>query len=277
VSRRYTDADFDVESDQEGMARMLAHYAALSTAAYERLTGSRDLRYGSDPAERLDVFQPAGQSRGVVVFFHGGWWRSGSKEGRAFLAEALLRDGFHYVNVEYPLAPEASLPRIVESAERALAWVAREIGGYGGDPSRLFVTGNSAGGHLAATVSSLESLERSGVPAGSLRGLVGISGLYDLEPLLALEPNGWLRLDAATGAALSPVHRRYPSGLPVLLPWGSREPDGFRDQAALFHDRLAAAGHPVERREVAGEDHLTIIAHLPEFLASLAGAKVENR
>lgn len=268
--RSYSDADFDVEADQEALERILAHYGTLSTAAYQRLGGARDLAYGPGPAERLDVFAPAGPSRGVVVFFHGGWWRSGSKEGRAFLAEPLVDEGFHFVNVEYPLAPEARLPQIVASAQRAMAWVGREIAGHGGDPRRLIVTGNSAGGHLAACAASLDGLAAAGLAPESVLALVGLSGLYDLAPLQALAPNAWLGLDAATVAGFSPLGRRYPERMRVTLAYGALEPSGFGEQSTAFGHRLGAAGRHVALAEMPGQDHFSIIARLPFFVKELA-------
>ena len=268
----YSDADFDVEADAESTARMLSLYAEQSNGIYDAFENHKEISYGPDPANKLDVFSPVGESQGVVVFIHGGWWCKGSKESRAFLAEPLLKAGFHFVNIEYPLAPASTMAEIVTSVERAMAWTYKEIGKWGGDPDHLIVAGNSAGGPLAATLCSLESLTRSGVPASAVQGLVGVSGLYDLSPFDTLFPAEWLTFDAETVKNYSPISGRYSPRLQILLAYGDKEPRGFHDQSKDFRDNLESQGKKIRCDEVMGHDHLSIIKEIPEMVKLLESA-----
>jgi len=116
----------------------------------------RDLAYDEDgdPAHVLDVLVPSAGTEGapVMVFVHGGAWTVGSKEQqcRPMLFELASR-GWVVVSTNYRLSPKATWPEHIVDVKRALAWTKAHATDYGGDPSRLLaVSGNSAGGHLAA-------------------------------------------------------------------------------------------------------------------------------
>lgn len=258
-------ARYDIESDVEGMAKALASHAEMSAASFARHHFVSDIPYGPGPAERIDMVMPAGGASEIVVYLHGGFWKAGRKEGRAYLADGILARGYGFANVEYPLAPGTSLDRIVESAERALALLYR----IAGQERRLLITGNSAGGHLASVITSLESLARTGVPSEAISGLISISGVHDVRPMMEMPPRDWLGIDEPTAARLSPVLMSYASDLPVLLSIGGEELPGFFDQLYCFEAKLSTGRQSVTREVYAGEDHLSVIARLPEMIDSI--------
>jgi arylformamidase len=269
---RYDDTDFDVESDQAELGRVLARYADLSTQAFAEHRCIKDVSYGDRPAQRLDIFLPEIPVQDIVIFFHGGWWRSGTKETRAFLAPPILEAGSAFVSVEYPLAPATQLADIVACAAKAVAWVYQHFAPQSVTPPFLTLCGNSAGAHLAACVASLEELARIGVPAHSVHRLVGLSGLYDLAPLRPLFTKEWIDFTDGLVAGQSPMLRSYAPGLQIGLYAGSLEPRGFQDQTLGFAAVLRDCGHAVQSGLIAGEDHLSIIARLPEIVLGKTGA-----
>ena len=100
---------------------------------------------------KLDVYtprQPAGPVP-TVIYIHGGWWISGSKESSVLSILPYLERGFAVVNVEYRLARVSLAPAAVEDCRCALRWVIRNAKEHNFDTSRLVVTGGSAGGHLS--------------------------------------------------------------------------------------------------------------------------------
>jgi len=117
------------------------------------------------------------------------------KEDHAFLAEGTMSSGINLAVIEYTLAPAARLDRIVAEVRRAVRWLAEHLGDYGADPSRLYVSGHSAGGHLTATTIVLPAV----------RGGIAISGIYDLEPIRLNYLNEKLGLDAAEAERNSPL------------------------------------------------------------------------
>lgn len=145
---------------------------------------SLDIPYGPTPGQTLDVF-PSGRSRSpVVVFIHGGYWRSMDKSDHSFVAPALTEEGACVVVVNYDLCPAVTIPEISMQMVRALAWCWHHIASYGGDPRRISVAGHSAGGHLAAMMLAcyFNDYDRS-LPSDLVSRALSISGLFELEPL----------------------------------------------------------------------------------------------
>jgi acetyl esterase/lipase len=113
----------------------------------------RGLAYGAGPDRTLDVYhrrdRPAGAP--ILLHFHGGWFRSGNKarEARPLIRHLTSRCGFVCVSADYRLQPRVTLADQVADVRDAIAWVRAHAAEYGADPGRLFVTGSSAGAHLA--------------------------------------------------------------------------------------------------------------------------------
>ena len=147
----------------------------------------RDVAYGPDPRQRLDVWRMTTTPRGapVLIYFHGGSWVSGSRRqpGPVLLHE-FVAQGWIVVNVDYRLAPAHPWPAAINDAVRALGWVKKSIAAFGGDPDRIVVSGGSAGGQLAALVAL--GPERwcppdvTGVANWHVRGCISLYGVLEM-------------------------------------------------------------------------------------------------
>ena len=131
----------------------------------------------------------------TLLFFHGGYWQRNAKAGFSFVAEGPLAHGFHVAVAGYTLAPEATMDSIVREARSALRWLLRHLGTLGGDAARLYVSGWSAGGHVAAML-----MDEAPVAGG-----LSISGLFELEPIRLSYLNEKLGLDAEQARRNSPL------------------------------------------------------------------------
>jgi arylformamidase len=163
-------------------------WASASAQARQALPCLLDVAYGHGPGETLDVF-PAPRRSGqlpapVLVFIHGGYWRSLDKADHSFLAPAFVKQGACVVMPNYALCPAVTIPQIALQMTQALAWIHRHIGAHGGDPRRITVVGHSAGGHLAAMLLACDWTKvGADLPASLVKNAMAISGVFDLEPL----------------------------------------------------------------------------------------------
>ncbi len=101
---------------------------------------------------RLNIFRPKNAQGGndVLLFVHGGDWDSGNKNTYGFFGRGFARKGVITVMPDYTLSPRADYDTMAQQIAEAVKWTAENIKDYGGDPKRIFITGHSAGGHLAA-------------------------------------------------------------------------------------------------------------------------------
>lgn len=232
-----------------------------------------DIAYGSHASEKLDIF-PAQSARPgksapapVLVFIHGGYWRSLDKADHSFIAPAFTREGVCVVVPNYALCSAKgtlTMEDIVMQMVRALAWVHHHAAEFGGDPARIHVVGHSAGGHLAAMMAACE-WERfdDRLPQRVVRGALSISGLHDLTPIRAcpyLQVD--LKLTEAQVRRCSPAYMTAPR-VPLMAMCGGDESGEFLRQNRLIEDVWGARHVPV-REAMLGHNHFSILESLIE-------------
>jgi arylformamidase len=245
-------------------ARHFARWAESSARARGTMTCYLDRAYGASPAETLDIFPARRGDGSVLVFIHGGYWRSLDKKDFSFLAPAWVDAGVSLVVVNYGLAPAVTVERIVQQMLAASAWVYRHAEEYGMDEERLFVSGHSAGGHLAAMMlAALWPVYERSLPKDLYKGALAVSGVYDLRPLVQVDwLQGDLRLDEASALKLSPAFLPPATRAPLALAVGGLESSEFKRQNALLAQRWKS----VLARDVPmpGRDHFTVIDGLAD-------------
>ncbi len=287
-------AEREVQYDARGSVpdfdASVARYALAARAARASCAGVLDLAYGMARDERLDLFLPVAAQRPapLLVFIHGGYWRSQRKEDAPVMAPAFTQAGVAVATLEYTLAPEASLFEIVHEVRSAVAWLHRHAAAYGIDPARIVVCGSSAGGHLAAMLAATGWQDRYGVPHDVVKGVIALSGLFDLVPLCEVMPNTWLRLSPGQASQLSPVHSLPRAGVPIVLSVGGLETEGFRRQTAAYAHACAQAGLAPQVVAAPQADHFSLLCELESvttplgaatlaLLAATAGAKATTQ
>lgn len=225
-----------------------------------------NIPYGRDRRQRYDVFIPTEHQTPlpVVFFIHGGGWRQGSKELHRYVGYALAQEGFVAVLPSYRLVPHATYPAQVEDISLALRSVAEEISHLGGDPTRVVITGQSAGGHLAALAACdpkwTHGFRRAG---GIIRGWVPISGVYSFGALDAQPAKGMLRDFVANSThweEAQPINHVSGKEPPCLILHGSDDWLVDPRQALAFDQKLVAAGADVQLILFPSLRHIDIIS-----------------
>lgn len=152
------------------------------------LTITKDIHYGLDPRQALDIYQPVADVVGsqitlpVVIFIHGGSWQHGDKAGYGFVGRSLAQAGYVAVVIEYRLAPKNIYPDYIHDSVSAISWVYQHIAQYGGNPDQIFVMGHSAGAFNAVTAVVDERFWKgSFVPNTAIKGVIGLAGPYSYD------------------------------------------------------------------------------------------------
>ena len=265
LSPEALELEFNPRAVARNLDERLAASAAASAETRARLDCVLDVRYGPGAKETLDIFPApssesgsgAGPGAPVHLFIHGGYWRAMDKSDYSFIADAFQPAGATTVVINYDLCPTVTLDTIVEQSNRSIAWTFRNIADYGGDPERLYVSGNSAGGHLTA-MALAHDWEAEGLPADIIKGAAPITGVMDCEPVLDITVNEEVRLEPEAARRLSPLRNPPRRALPLLVAVGGAEPRLWikmsEDYAALCRGR----GIDCEYLEMPGQDHFDI-------------------
>jgi arylformamidase len=207
-----------------------------------------DLSYGPRQRNRID-FLKAREQAPTLLFIHGGYWQHRAKETFTLFAGGPLARGINVALVGYTLAPEATLDQIVGEIHAGIDHLVERLPDLGGDAGRIVLAGWSAGGHLTAM-----ALSHPQVKAG-----VGISGIYDLEPIRHSYLNVKLGLDGAMSRRNSPLMQQGGPIKPLALVAGQAELPMLRRQTADFAGHRARYGLPVSYEEIPGANHFTIM------------------
>ena len=249
-----------------------AKYAAWSQVARDRYQPARDLRYGENPLETLDLFAPAAKPRGTFVFLHGGYWRGFDKDDFAFVAGPFVEQGIAVANLNYDLCPAVSIGTIVDECRRALAWVVRDGPRHGASAGNVVAGGHSAGGHLVAMMFATDWTAH-GMAQAPLAAGVTLSGVHDLAPMVKFSLNADLKLDAAEAARLSPVTYGSRTQAPLLMACGANETSEFLRQTKLLWDAWPGNRRPTEGPMfVPGTDHFSVVAQYADATSALTQA-----
>jgi acetyl esterase/lipase len=234
-----------------GSTDIVAGWERRSAAMRQRHSQHLDLRYGPRERNRID-FIKATDAAPTLLFIHGGYWQARAKEVFTVVAEGLLTHGINVALIGYTLAPDATLDEIVAEIHAGIDFLCPQLPGLGAAGGRIVVSGWSAGGHLTSM-----ALSNRHVRAG-----VGISGIYELEPIRHSYLNEKLKLDEAMSRRNSPIKQADGPAKPLSLVVGSAELPLLRKQTADFAAHRASLALPVTYEEIPGADHFTIMNEL---------------
>ncbi len=262
----------DLESEYNNRARVPGHAALIAgwqrdSAAWRAACpgAELDLPYGGREREKLDLFPAQGEAAGpVAMFIHGGYWQALDRRFASHCARGLNLQGVTVAVPSYDLCPHVPLAAILEQMRAACAFLWRHFG------RRIFVSGHSAGGHLAAALLATDwPAFDPALPEGLVHAAMPISGVFEVMPLLGTSIGQALQLTAAEARRLSPRWRANP-GRPIHCVVGGAESNEFIRQS---RDMAAAWGGSWE--VAPGDDHFTVIAPMADPASALARRAAE--
>jgi arylformamidase len=259
--------DLSSQNDPDGQMPMpfpaAAQYAQTvmawaREADFSGLHVQRCLAYGEHRLQRFDVFSPqAANQAPILIFWHGGGWTNGYREYVHFMAQHVCALGIILIAPSYRLVSTHKLPAAYEDALACLAHVHAHAGEFGGDASRILLSGHSAGGHLA----SLVALRWQSPAHGSIRACLPISAIQDLHhpspPPGSLEERVYSLVleDPLDDAAMSPICWAAGNQVPFELSIGEKDSERVRLSNRRLAALLKAQSSPVELHDLAGQTH----------------------
>jgi arylformamidase len=231
--------------------------------------------YGSSPREMLDIYAADKAGGPVLVYIHGGYWRSGSKEDNCNFVPTFTKRGATVVLVEYDLCPQVTVADIVRQTRSAIAWVYKNIVRYGANPSKVFVAGHSAGGHLTA-MALAHDWANEGMPADLMKGAVATSGVYDLDMVMEISVQEQVRMTPEIAKQNSPLLHPPRVKCPLVVAVGGAEPKGWQQMSEDYFNYCKQHGMPVEYLIEPDANHYTMSEHLLDDSRPITRAMIKQ-
>jgi arylformamidase len=245
----------------------------------DKLKPLHDVAYGDEPLQKLDIYAPKNaKDLPVLIDVHGGGWIWGSKNPRSIPAESIMSEGVIWVPIDYGMAPQYNMESMVSHVHAAIAWVYQNIAQYGGNPNRIFITGQSSGAHLAAAAIMPDWHSKFDVPENVIKGAILLSGIYDLDSLIYASKNevqDILKITPEEARRFSPMYHLPLQTIPVIIAYGEQEPLAYVREAEDYAKELKNAGCEVSLTIVPDANHFDMINALADTNSSLFKVAIE--
>lgn len=253
-----------------GLAVTLASFLAACSPALlntfvprSGYTIQKDIAYGSAPQQKLDIYVPDGLTKPapVLLFFYGGSWQMGDKDGYRWVGQTFAAHGFVTVIANYGLYPPALYPSFLQDGALAVRYVHDNIAKNGGDPARVFIAGHSAGAYNAIMIAANPKyMHDAGGDLSWIRGAIGIAGPYDFLPMT--DPKIITIFGGANDPATQPITYVDGKRPPMLLVAGTDDQTVDPGNTTRMAAKLKANGSEVETKFYPGIGHIGIILSL---------------
>lgn len=267
------DRQYNNRQHVRDFATYLNRWELLSRQTEKKYPSIKDIAYGNTAHELMDIYPSFQPHSKTLIFIHGGYWQRLDKADFQFIAEAFRDYGVTTVLLNYPLAPNVSIDKIIASCRGAIHWLHNNVAAYNGEADQLYVAGHSAGGHLVAMM-----MADPKNPKDLIKGACVISGLFNLIPIQLSDINQGMNMDMETAVRNSPVQLLPTTQCPLVVAVGNDETDEFLDQSReLF--TCWKENTPIEFLELKGLNHFSIVEtmldkHSPLHLAMCRMMKI---
>lgn len=278
----YTQEELDQAYDQQRWApnfeEMRARTKRLSAEVRAR-NAHFGRSYGPSGDETFEILPTSHptprQGAPVVMFVHGGRWMAQPPDTFIHFAETIIGAGAHFAAARFAALPptpgQIRMPDIVAQLRRAVVWLSRNAGTFGGDPGQIHLIGHSSGGHLASVLLTTD-WPKYGAPETVLKTGTCVSGMYDLRPVLLSARGSYVKLTPEEEDEFSAMRHLDRVRCPILVAYGENESPEFKRHGRSFGEALSKAGRAVTLMALAGCNHFEGIATMTDRTSPLAKA-----
>lgn len=268
IYKHYDQAALNHQYNNRELVPNYKHYfdwwPELNREVIDQYTFLRDIPYGEGLNERLDIYPAQKKGAPTMVFIHGGYWQMMDRADFRFIAKAFVPHDINTVIIGYPLAPAVSIAGIIQSVRKALTWIHHHLKEYGGDPDHIYLSGHSAGGHLASMM-----ITREYAPDGiKLKGVTALSGLYDLAPIQLSHVNIPIGMSKQEAVDCSPLHYT-PNPIPLTLVVGADESAEYHAQLHSLVVAWSKSNDAIQSIILPGVNHFSILSEILDSQSTL--------
>lgn len=257
------DVEYDNRARVPQFAQILQKWQLDAEKYRAETDGQLDMAYGDHQRQKTDIFgYSKDDKKPLVVFIHGGYWQMLGRETFSHMSKGLNQLGFGVLVPSYQLCPVASVADIIADIRLLCAWAWRTY------ERKLVVTGHSAGGHLAAAMVATNWQDYD-LPQDMIVAGMGVSGLYDLRPLIATRLNDALKLNDKSARKASPLLWPTPVDKKFEAWVGGDESPEFIRQSDTIAACWTGAGAPTSSIKVPNKNHFTVISELTDAASDM--------
>jgi arylformamidase len=244
MDQRELDDAYDQSKYAPNFQQVIKRYASNSIVTRSHIGEPMRENYGPTPIEKLEIYSPKSANAPIHIHIHGGAWHQRPATEYAFPAELLTKAGAHYVVPDFVSVDETKgdLMPMVDQVRRSIAWTIQNASRFGGDPSRVYLSGFSSGSHLAGVALLTDWKKDFDLPDDVIKGAVLSSGIYDLKAVRLSARSKYVTITDDIEQSLSTQRHLDRIRTPLVLAHGTYETPEFKRQTRDFAAALKGAG-----------------------------------
>lgn len=264
ISQEEIDQQYNIQARVPDLIQRVGQMEQASARVRMELEAIIDASYGPTVDETMDIFPAPTPGAPILVFIHGGYWRSFSSKEFSLVARGPVANQITVVIANYSLCPKVTISEITRQSRAIIAWLYKEGHRFNGDPERIFVCGHSAGGQQVGMLAITDWAREYALPQNIIKGGIPISGIFDLSPLVYswLQPK--LLLTHETVLRESPLFHIPDQCFPLLISLGEDESNEFHRQSEAYLKAWQQQNLKGTLLIQPGKNHISAIEELAE-------------
>jgi arylformamidase len=253
-----------------------AHWNLSSERVRKERSGQLRVPYGPTPGQTLDIFSATEPGSPINIFVHGGFWRFLDSFDHTLVVPAVVDAGGASVLLNYDLCPAVSLIEVIRQVRSALKWVWEHAEEMNGDRDKIYISGHSAGGHLALMLCRADFLDDLGLPEDVVKGATIVSAMLDLEPILEVPGCEDLLIPRDAFRDVSPVYCPPAPRIPIIIAVGALETSEWIRQTEEMVAVLKEQGSPTIFLKPDYDQHYSILLSLGNPMTELCSEMLKQ-
>jgi len=241
VFLNYTQEELDKNYTQTAWApnfkQIMERIDYRSELTIKTLGEPESYQYDKFPDHKIDFFKAQNRDAPLVIFIHGGAWKSGSAKEYSFIANPFIASNINVAIIDFDDVTKVGLSGMIEQIRNSIKWIYNNSSKLSINKNKIYIVGHSSGAHLGGVLLTTD-WEKQNLPKDILKGATLISGMYEMKPVRLSVRSKYLNFSDKIEDELSAIRHIKSINTPILLSYGELESDEFKRQSNDFSDRL---------------------------------------